>query len=452
MNANRLTVVIITYVPIDPPLCSWQLRISNQFFSPMRFWLRLFAVLTPLALSVARGDAPSPQIGAVFIIDFENRNWTQPADDDSSPAQIFGNPVAPFINSLVTRGHPNAKYVSFATAYHHVLATADGNTPSIHPSEPNYIWQEAGSNLGVLDDNDPYGPGAQVDTIKFFLSLHPELTGEHLTGLLQNAGTSWKSYQEDTNLETVAETNGNRGGRLTSRPIAIEKRTVPLASFTGSSPEYVNEYNHSHQYNFAAKHDGTLFFDDTAGHGDPTSSNVSVSHYAPLQALASDLAANRVARYNLITPDEYNDMHTPLRDGFTYCGKHYSGDLAMLAQADNFLSIIIPQIEASDAFKQNGVIVIWTDETEGYRLNDFNHTLMEIVISPLAKGNAHAVSENLTHSADVATWQKVFHVIAKTPSGFLNDAANASPGARHNDLSEFFQPGVIPEKLTLATK
>ncbi|HEY9153966.1 MAG TPA: alkaline phosphatase family protein, partial [Opitutaceae bacterium] len=388
------------------------------------------------------------QIGTVFIIDLENRNWTQPADDDSAPAQIWGNPAAPFINSLVTPGHPNAKYVSYATAYHNVLATPNGENPSIHPSEPNYIWQEAGTNFGVNDDNDPYGAGAQVDTIKFFLSLHTELTSEHLTGLLQNAGVSWKSYQEDTNLQTTTGTNGNLRGRLTSHPIAIEKRTVPLASFTGASPEYVNEYNHSHQYNFAAKHDGTLFFDDTAGHGDPTPANVSVSHYAPLQQLATDLAANRVARYNLITPNEYNDMHTPLRDGFVYQGKHYTGDLAMLAQADNFLSIVIPQIEASDAFKQNGVIVIWTDETEGYRLNDFNHTLMEIVISPLAKGNAFAVSENLTHSADLATWQKVFHVRAKTPNGFLNDAANAAPGATHNDLSEFFQPGVIPATLT----
>jgi hypothetical protein len=421
----------------------------------MRLWFRpVVPVALLLTASLARADASPPpappQIGAVFVINFENRNWTQPDDDDSAPAQIFGNPAAPFINSLVTPGNPNAKYVSFATAYHNVLATADGSGPSIHPSEPSYIWQEAGSNLGVLDDNDPYGPGAQADTIKFFLSLHPELTGEHLTGLLQNAGISWRSYQEDTNLETVAGTNGNRGGRLTSRPIANEKRTVPLASFTGSSPEYVNEYNHSHQYNFAAKHDGTLFFDDTAGHGDPTPANVSVSHYAPLQQLAADLASNHVARYNLITPNEYNDMHTPLRDGFTYQGRHYTGDLAMLAQGDNFLSIIIPQIEASEAFKQNGVIVIWTDETEGYRMNDFHHTLMEIVISPLARGDAHAVAENLTHSADVATWQKVFHVAAKTPSGFLNDAANAAPGAEHNDLSEFFRPGVIPEKLTPA--
>jgi len=413
----------------------------------MRFWLRLLSFFILVGPRFLCAEASS-QVGAVFIINFENRNWTQPADDSSAPSQIYGNPAAPFINSLVTPGNANAKFVAYATAYHNVLATPTGNNPSIHPSEPNYIWQEAGSNLGVTDDNDPYGFGAQVDAIKLFLSFHPELTGEHLTGLLQQAEIAWKAYQEDTNLENTEGGNGNRGGHLTSRPISIRQRTVPLASFTGASPEYINEYNHSHQYNFAAKHDGTLFFDDTAGHGDPTAANGSVSHYAPLQELAADLASNRVARYNLITPNEYNDMHTPLRNGFTYQNTHYTGEAAMLAQGDNFLSIIIPQIEASAAFQQNGVIVIWTDETEGYRMNDFHHTLMEIVISPLTKGNAYAVKENLTHSADLATWQKVFHVVAKTPSGFLNDAANAAPGAKTNDLSEFFRSGVIPETLT----
>ncbi len=414
----------------------------------MRFRVSLLAApLIFVSHTVRLSAGAAPQIGSVFVIAFENRNWTQPAEDESSPQQIYHNPAAPFINSLVTPGNRNARFSAYAAAYHQVLATPDGMGPSIHPSEPNYIWQEAGSNLGVLDDNDPYGAGAQVDAMKFFLSFHPELTGEHLCGLLQRAGIAWMSYQEDTNLENTVGENGNRGGLLTSKSVSLAKRTVPLFSFTGYSADYVNEYNHSHQYNFAAKHDGTLFFEDTSGHGDPSPANVSVSHYAPLQQLATDLASGHVARYNLITPNEYNDMHTPLQGGFTYLGKHYTGEIAMLAQADNFLSIIIPQIEASEAFRQNGVIVIWTDETEGYRLNDFRHTLMEIIISPLAKGNAFCVTENLTHSADVATWQKVFALRAKSPSGFLNDAANASPSASMNDLSEFFQPGIIPTAL-----
>jgi hypothetical protein len=54
----------------------------------------------------------------------------------------------------------------------------------IHPSAPNYIWSEAGSNLCVNNDNPPFGTGGNNQT------------STNLSGLLQSQGTSWKSYQE----------------------------------------------------------------------------------------------------------------------------------------------------------------------------------------------------------------------------------------------------------------
>jgi hypothetical protein len=38
-----------------------------------------------------------------------------------------------------------------------------------------------------------------------------------------------------------------------------------------------------------------------------------------------------------------------------------------IAQGDYFLSQIIPTIEASQAFQGNGLIVIWTDESQSSR-------------------------------------------------------------------------------------
>ena len=151
-----------------------------------------------------------------------------------------------------------------------------------------------------------------------------------------------------------------------------------------------------------------------------------MANYAPLQQLATDLSNNNIAQYVVITPDQYNDMHTALSNGFTYNGTHYTGDSAQVAQGDSFLSKLVPQIMASQAYKNNGAIVIWTDETEGTNQNDFNHTLTEIVLSPLAKGNAYASNLNYTHSSDIATMQKIFQVTANTPTGYLNDAANLS--------------------------
>jgi hypothetical protein len=58
-------------------------------------------------------------------------------------------------------------------------------------------------------------------------------------------------------------------------------------------------------------------------------------------------------------------MHSALSSGFTYNGTHYTGDQAAVAQGDNFLSLIVPMIMSSAAYKNSGAIVIWYDETEG---------------------------------------------------------------------------------------
>src|SRR5579883_1345322 len=369
----------------------------------------------------------SKKLKHIVIIDMENHNFTQPSSDTTAPNQILGNSAAPYQNSLITPGNPNAAQVSYASAYHNVLATPSGNNPSIHPSEPNYIWQEAGDNFGVANDNDPYKEpgGTNQDTTL------------HLSALLDQAGISWKSYQEDIDLAK------NANGQLTNTVLPKDQWVVPLSSFSGTSPDYTNPYNGSHQYNFATKHDGHLFFTDSNGGNDPTPANSRASQYAPLQQLEDDLAHNNVATYNLITPDQYNDSHTALSDGFDYHGVHYTGDQAAIAQGDNFLSIIIPKIMASDAYKDNGAIVIWWDETEGTNQNDYSHTLEEIVISPLAKGNAYESRVNYTHSSDLKSWQELFDVY--TPNGgFLGDAN--SPDV--NDLSDLFKKGALGPKAT----
>ena len=130
-------------------------------------------------------------------------------------------------------------------------------------------------------------------------------------------------------------------------------------------------------------------------------------------------------------------MHDALPSGFTYHGVTYTGDQAAIAQGDNFLSMIIPKIMASQAYQHNGVIVIWFDETEGEDPvdNSYSTTIPEIIISPLAKGNAYDSTLNYTHSSDLKTWQEVFGVSAPG-GGFLGDAN--TPGT--NDLSDMFEP------------
>jgi hypothetical protein len=91
---------------------------------------------------------------------------------------------------------------------------------------------------------------------------------------------------------------------------------------------------------------------------------------------------------------------------------------------------------ASQAYKNNGVIVLWFDETEHGNSTAF--TIPEIVISPLAKGNAFNSTLAYTHSSDLKSLQELFGVSAPG-GGFLGDAN--TPGT--NDLADMFVPGVF---------
>jgi phosphatidylinositol-3-phosphatase len=398
--------------------------------------VKFFRMLGALALLSAMSGSivVAQEIKTVFVIAMENHNWTQPANQFTAGIQqIYQNPNAPFINGLVN-GTAYAvvngsvvhisEQVAYASAYHNVLATPGGNNPHIHPSEPNYLWAEAGTNFGLFNDNDPFSPNGATN----------QNTTQHLVSFLTAAGKTWKSYQEDIDLTTVA-------GQLVNVPLPRDQWTVPLVSSSGTfAPGNFNAHNSSNQFNYAAKHNPMVFFTDTNGGNDTTPANPLSGLYAPLQQLLTDLGNDQVADYNWITPDQYNDMHTGLTGGY----KGLTGDAAKIRQGDDFLSQIVPVIMASEAYKNHGVIVIWFDESEsdgvaGDNGDDFNHTVGEIIISARAHENVgglpYASPLNLTHSSDLRTLQEVFHA-----GPFVGDAVNAT------DLSDLFRPGAVPKK------
>lgn len=177
------------------------------------------------------GGVSSHAIQTVFIVMMENNNWSS----------IQGNSEAPYINNtLLTQGAHAEQY---------------GNIPGLHPSEPNYLWLEAGDNFGITDDSGP--------------SSNHQATTQHLVTQLQAAGISWKAYQED-----------------------IDGTSCPL--------DGVN--------NFAPKHLPMVFFDDVTDSLNPQSPNC-IAHVRPYTELAADLANNTVPRYVFITPNLCNDMH-----------------------------------------------------------------------------------------------------------------------------------------------
>jgi hypothetical protein len=135
-----------------------------------KYAILLFISLTAFILSDTQtlpktGDFPQQAIEqatnsdrTVFLIMMENHDWSR----------IKGNPSAPYINNVLL------PIASHAEQYY--------TPPHLHPSEPNYLWLEAGSNLGIANDNDPHD--------------NHQSTPLHLVTLLDRAGISWKSYQE----------------------------------------------------------------------------------------------------------------------------------------------------------------------------------------------------------------------------------------------------------------
>jgi hypothetical protein len=187
-------------------------------------------------LTVHQDGLASHHIKTVFVILMENHNWTGDGN-----LNIKGNPAAPYINkTLVPMASHTERFY---------------NPPGIHPSLPNYLWLEAGTNFGILDDNPP--------------SQNHQSTTAHLVALLNNAAITWKAYEEN-----------------------ITGNVCPLVD--GGL--------------YAVRHDPFVYFDDVTNHLNSHSAYC-IAHVRPFSQLAADLRNGTVAQYNFITPNVCDDMH-----------------------------------------------------------------------------------------------------------------------------------------------
>lgn len=388
------------------------------------------------ATGVAKADITGlKQVGDVFVVAMENHNFTAPALPDSTTPniqQLFGNPAAPYLNSLITPGNANAVHTAYATNY---INAAIGD----HPSEPNYIWAEAGTNYNPTSHftvNNDADPGTNNPSNIF--------STPHLTAQLNAANISWKNYQEDYQItDSTHPTGGN-----------------VLVSKKGTSTTVTNPYYNTKQYDYAAKHNPMAFFTDTQTQNVNTFDQLRSDITSDTATGGNPHPADPFGRYNWITPNQFNDMHSSLTTSFTYHSTTYAAgtDQEAVAIGDNFLATIIPQLEATEAYKNNGAIVIWMDETEPTtnttnktdpNRDAANHTIVEIVISNLARGNAYASNVEMNHSSDIKSWEELFGLSyinnALPPSqAYGGVTSNAVPLA--NDLSSLF----VPEPSSLA--
>ncbi|GAC1351701.1 MAG: alkaline phosphatase family protein [Polyangiales bacterium] len=216
---------------------------------------------SPVVTDVMKVDGASSTTRTVVLILMENHNWSQ----------IKGSSAAPYINKkLLPKG-----------------AHAENFQNIIHPSEPNYIWLEAGDNLGVSTDKDP--------------TFNSQATTSHLTSYLEKAGISWKGWQGD-----------------------ISGADCPL-SVVGL---------------YAPKHNPMVFFQDVTDNNSPTSKHC-IDHVRPYGEFAAALTAGTIPRYNFVTPNLCNDMHNcGIAAGDAWLAKEVPAILASKAYLDGGVLLI----------------------------------------------------------------------------------------------------------------
>jgi phospholipase C len=254
--------------------------------------------------------------------------------ENHDPAEIIGNDDdAPYINDALL------PYYAQSSNFR------DQFSLSV-PSEPHYIWMEAGTNefsdRTFTSNDSPSASNSTSDT-------------NHLVTQLAAAGVSWMSYQEG------------------------------MDSTSGACP--VASSGHYHP-----RHNPFVFFQDVAGDPPSKTNAYCAAHHKNFDQLVDDLSAGDFARYNFITPDQCNDMH-----GHTGCP---SSNLVRMG--DDWLAAHMPAL--IDFVTDNaGVIFIVWDEGDATRSMPF------IAVGPGVKaGYTGGVEYN--HGSLVKSLQRIFDV------------------------------------------
>ena len=276
------------------------------------------------AVQTAQSALTGSAIRHVFVIMMENQN----------ASDIYNSSKAPYINQLM------GEY-GYASNFQDVL-------PSSVPSEPHYIWLEAGTNAFAdrtfTGDSDASASNSTASTA-------------HLVNQLENAGLSWMTYQEG------------------------------ISSSTGACP-----ISSSFTSQYAAKHDQFVFFRDVSGSPPSKTAARCTAHTRNLSQFATDLAAGQVSSYTLLTPNLCHDMH-----GAIGC------PIGAVKQGDTWLKSFLPPLIAYAKANQGVIFLNW-DEPEGTLTQPF------LVIGPHLKSAGYKSTVRYDMSSVLKSLQRIFAV------------------------------------------
>jgi hypothetical protein len=285
-------------------------------------------------------------------------------EENRDSNQVYGSSDAPYINNTLMTTY------EFASDY----------TNDVHPSEPNYVWLEAGNNNcgdhSFTNDNDPSKSNSTASL-------------DHLVNYLGRVGKTWKSYQEN----------------------------LPGSCGITSSGSY------------AAKHNPFVFFQDVVGNYTTPSASC-LAHIVDYSNLATDLANNTLADFIEITPnlcDDGHDCSNPSVETFLQTPTIQSV-INFVTNASNHAILIIDWDE-SESTNVHPMLMIAPTSTLASSVAPMNHNIMTAI-----DHSSFVRSIQMIFGVDPS------HVDPTTGLAFswLRSASSA------NDFSSFFVPGQFP--------
>lgn len=274
--------------------------------------------------------------GHVFVINLENKGYDKTWGSNSS---------APYLSrTLRTQGVLLREYYGIA-----------------HNSAPNYLAQISGqkSNEMTRADCPTYEPmtvtgTAALGQVEGNGCVYPASVPT-LAGQLSAAGRSWKGYMEDMTIPCEHPDLGAKDDHEKATP--------------------------TDQY--ATRHNPFVYFASI------TSSPDCARNVVNLDQLGGDLKlTSSTPNFSYITPNLCNDGHDiPCADGRP----------GGLETADTWLQQHVPAILASPAYKEDGVLVITFDESEGQTTGPSGIAggtdggkVGALVLSPFTKGGTNS--------------------------------------------------------------
>ena len=159
-----------------------------------------------------------------------------------------------------------------------------------------------------------------------------------LANQLERKGISWGGYMDDMGNDTSRE----------------PKRCGQPGDPSGAgTQDHTQGATAKDQY--AARHNPFVYFHSLLDN------DLCKQHVKPLTALKGDLKqTSTTPRFTFITPNLCNDGHDTNCAGPDATGSKAGGLVSM----DHFLSVWIPRIKQSPAFKHDGLIIVTSDEAE----------------------------------------------------------------------------------------